>query len=79
VAAVLGLGELIERRLAAQLAGGLPQSGLYDRVIAEVEAPLIRLVLAATGGNQLRAAEVLGLNRNTLRKKLREHGLRAKM
>jgi two-component system nitrogen regulation response regulator GlnG len=78
-ASAAGLGELIERRLAAQLAGGLPQSGLYDRVIAEVEAPLIRLVLAATGGNQLRAAEVLGLNRNTLRKKLREHGLRAKM
>jgi two-component system nitrogen regulation response regulator GlnG len=74
-----GLGELIERRLAHDLAGGLPASGLYDRVIAEVEAPLIRLVLAATGGNQLRAAEVLGLNRNTLRKKLREHGLRAKM
>jgi two-component system nitrogen regulation response regulator GlnG len=74
-----GLGEMIERRLAAQLASGLPDGGLYDRVIAEVEAPLIRLVLAATGGNQLRAAEVLGLNRNTLRKKLREHGLRAKM
>jgi two-component system nitrogen regulation response regulator GlnG len=73
------LGQLIERRLAELLAAGLPEGGLYDRVLAEVEAPLLRRVLAATGGNQLRAAEVLGLNRNTLRKKLREHGLRPKM
>jgi two-component system nitrogen regulation response regulator GlnG len=75
----MGLGEMIEQRLARDLAGGLPAGGLYDRVIAEVEAPLIRLVLAATGGNQVRAAEVLGLNRNTLRKKLQDHGLRPKM
>jgi two-component system nitrogen regulation response regulator GlnG len=73
------LGELIERRLASRLAAGLPEGGLYDRIITEVEAPLLRLVLAATGGNQLRAAEVLGLNRNTLRKKIQQHGLRPKM
>ncbi len=51
---------------------GLPSSGLYGRVMREVERPLIILTLQATRGNQLRAADVLGLNRNTLRKKIRE-------
>ena len=51
---------------------GLPASGLYDRVLREVERPLISLSLLATRGNQIRAAELLGLNRNTLRKKIRE-------
>jgi two-component system nitrogen regulation response regulator GlnG len=50
----------------------LPASGLYDRVLREVEKPLIELSLSATRGNQLRAAKLLGLNRNTLRKKIRE-------
>jgi two-component system nitrogen regulation response regulator GlnG len=50
----------------------LPASGLYDRVVREVERPLIELSLAATKGNQLRAAKLLGLNRNTLRKKIRD-------
>ena len=50
----------------------LPASGLYDRVLREVEKPLITLTLQATRGNQVRAAQVLGLNRNTLRKKIRE-------
>ncbi|MDX1710133.1 MAG: nitrogen regulation protein NR(I) [Rhodovibrionaceae bacterium] len=50
----------------------LPASGLYDRVLREVEKPLIELSLAATRGNQLRAAKLLGLNRNTLRKKIRD-------
>ncbi|MRX51539.1 response regulator [Paracoccus sp. S-4012] len=48
----------------------LPPAGLYDRVLAEVERPLIELTLEATGGNQLRAADLLGINRNTLRKKV---------
>ena len=52
--------------------GGLPPSGLYDRVLREIERPLIQLSLSATRGNQLKAAQLLGLNRNTLRKKLRE-------
>ena len=52
--------------------GGLPPSGLYDRVLREIERPLIQLTLNATRGNQLRAAQLLGLNRNTLRKKVRE-------
>jgi two-component system nitrogen regulation response regulator GlnG len=50
----------------------LPAPGLFDRILREVERPLIALTLEATRGNQIRAAEVLGLNRNTLRKKIRE-------
>ena len=46
--------------------------GIYQHVLREVERPLITGVLAATKGNQLRAADMLGLNRNTLRKKIRE-------
>ena len=51
---------------------GLPPSGLYQRIIEEVEYPLILSVLTATRGNQIKAAELLGLNRTTLRKKIRE-------
>ncbi|MEM7176272.1 MAG: sigma 54-interacting transcriptional regulator, partial [Pseudomonadota bacterium] len=50
----------------------LPPSGLYDRVLREVELPLIAITLSATRGNQLKAADLLGINRNTLRKKIRE-------
>ena len=50
----------------------LPPTGLYERVVREVERPLIQLCLSATRGNQIRAAELLGLNRNTLRKKIRD-------
>ena len=52
--------------------GELPPPGLYDRILAEVERPLITLTLQATRGNQVKAADLLGLNRNTLRKKIRE-------
>ena len=52
--------------------GRLPARGLHQRVMREVERPLILVALEATRGNQLRAAELLGLNRNTLRKKLKE-------
>ncbi len=54
----------------------LPPPGLYDRILRDVESPLIVAALAATRGNQIRAAELLGLNRNTLRKKIRDHKLR---
>jgi len=50
----------------------LPPPGLYHRILREVEGPLIAAALTATRGNQIRAAELLGLNRNTLRKKVRD-------
>ena len=53
----------------------LPPAGVYDRIISEVERPLISICLAATRGNQIRAAQLLGLNRNTLRKKIKDLGL----
>ena len=68
------LSEAVERHLRTYFAahkGGVPATGLYDRLIREIERPLLQLSLAATRGNQVRAAELLGLNRNTLRKKLR--------
>ena len=69
------LGASVESHLRAyfQLHGdALPPPGLYDRILREVELPLIALTLSATRGNQLRAADLLGINRNTLRKKIRE-------
>ncbi|OAB55909.1 nitrogen regulation protein NR(I) [Phormidium willei BDU 130791] len=69
------LGESVERHLRDYFAAHkneLPASGLYDRVLREVERPLIEMTLAATRGNQLKAAKLLGLNRNTLRKKIRD-------
>ena len=57
-------------RYFASFADGLPPDGVYDRLLAEVERPLLRACLSATGGNQLKAAKLLGINRNTLRKKL---------
>jgi two-component system nitrogen regulation response regulator GlnG len=53
----------------------LPPPGVYDRILHEVERPLISICLAATRGNQIKAAHLLGLNRNTLRKKIRDLGL----
>ena len=70
-----GLSQSIEGHLKtyfAALGGALPTPGLYDRVLHEMERPLITLTLQATRGNQIKAAQVLGLNRNTLRKKIRE-------
>jgi two-component system nitrogen regulation response regulator GlnG len=72
------LSGLVERFLASHFADhgeSAPPPGLYDRVIAEVERPLFQLTLAATRGNQVRAAEILGLNRNTLRKRITELGV----
>ena len=69
------LSEAVERHLHGYFAAHrdrIPAAGLYDRVLREIERPLLQLSLAATRGNQIRAAELLGLNRNTLRKKLRE-------
>ncbi len=56
--------------------GASPQVGLYHRVLHDLEAPLIAATLTWTRGNQIKAAEILGLNRNTLRKKIRDLNLR---
>lgn len=55
--------------------GLLPPNGLYDRVVSEVERPLIKICLDYTKGNRLKASELLGINRNTLRKKMKELAL----
>jgi two-component system, NtrC family, nitrogen regulation response regulator GlnG len=69
------LSDAVERHLAEYFSGfkdTLPPPGLYHRVLREIEGPLIGAALAATRGNQIRAAELLGVNRNTLRKKVRD-------
>ena len=69
------LSSAVEHHLRSYFAahdGNLPAPGLYDRVLREMERPLIELSLSATRGNQIRAAKLLGLNRNTLRKKIRD-------
>jgi two-component system nitrogen regulation response regulator GlnG len=73
-----GVADAVELHLARYFAAfgrDLPPDGLFDRVLAEVERPLLRLTLAAVRGNQLKAAKLLGINRNTLRKKLTERGI----
>jgi two-component system nitrogen regulation response regulator GlnG len=70
-----GLSDAVERHLSEYFSGfrdSLPPPGLYHRVLREIEGPLIGAALAATRGNQIRAAELLGVNRNTLRKKVRD-------
>ncbi len=70
-----GLAAAIERHLASYFASfgaELPPPGLYHRVLREIEHPLLSATLAATRGNQIRAADLLGVNRNTLRKKIRD-------
>jgi two-component system nitrogen regulation response regulator GlnG len=60
----------------AKFKGELPPPGLYHRILREVEEPLVNAALAATRGNQIKAAELLGVNRNTLRKKIKDLDLR---
>jgi len=76
----LAFEEMVKAKLAGLLAriDGYPVHDLYDKVLARVERPLFDLVLAHTGGNQVKAAEILGLNRNTLRKKLADLGMEKK-
>src|SRR5262249_137580 len=71
------LEEIVQKRLApfvAKFCEG-PTGDLHKLVLAQMERALFRLVLERTRGNQIKAAEILGLNRNTLRKKLRELGI----
>jgi two-component system nitrogen regulation response regulator GlnG len=67
--------EHLSNYFAAHTGHSLPPSGLYSRILPLVERPLIEQTLKATGGNQLKAAYVLGINRNTLRKKIAELGI----
>src|SRR6185369_11536599 len=71
------LEEVIERKLVECVRGlrDHTSANLYDLMIGLVEKPLLRAVLRETAGNQVRAAQILGSNRNTLRKKLLEHGI----
>ena len=73
------LGLAVERHLSEYFAAhedALPPEGLYSRVLREIERPLLTVSLVATDGNQLKAAKLLGLNRNTLRKKIRDLDIR---
>ncbi len=73
------LAELAENyftRYFSAFGSNLPPAGLYEHMLMEVEPPLLRAALVATSGNQLRAAELLGINRNTLRVKLRERQIK---
>jgi len=72
------IGRAVERYLQGYFASfgrEMPPPGLYQRILAEVEYPLVLASMTATRGNQIKAAELLGLNRNTLRKKIRELGV----
>lgn len=71
------LRDNVERSLANYFShvDGQPISDLYQLVLAEVEAPLLEAVMNYTHDNQTKASEVLGLNRGTLRKKLKQYGM----
>jgi two-component system nitrogen regulation response regulator GlnG len=74
----ISIGQAVERYLQGYFASfghEMPPPGLYQRILTEVEYPLVLASMTATRGNQIKAAELLGLNRNTLRKKIRELGV----
>jgi two-component system nitrogen regulation response regulator GlnG len=78
-----GEGEKLSASVAKHLkryfdlhGGVLPPPGLYQRILREVEGPLIEIALDATGGNQAKCADLLGINRNTLRKKITDLDIR---
>ena len=78
-----GEGEKLSASVAKHLrryfdlhGGVLPPAGLYTRILREVEGPLLEIALEATGGNQAKCADLLGINRNTLRKKITELDIR---
>jgi len=74
------LESLVEMKLRSSMNGieKLDKGDIYDRVLEQVERPLIRYVLEKTRGNQVRAADIMGINRNTLRKKISELGITIK-
>ncbi len=77
-AGVETIAECVDRSLReyfSAINGHQAPVGLHDRILGEAERPLLQRVMEFVGGNQCKAADVLGINRNTLRKKLRLHGL----
>lgn len=77
-----GLGAVVEkylRRFYADAAEAAEQANVYDSVMAEVERRLIAVTLDVTNGNRLKTARILGLNRNTLLKKMRKLNLDDKL
>ena len=74
------LEAIVEAKLRSSMNGieKLDKGDIYDRVLEQVERPLIRYTLEKTRGNQVRAADILGINRNTLRKKISELGIQLK-
>jgi len=77
VAADASLEDIIEKKIHETVGGlhGQSSANLHGLMVALVEKPLLRAVMRETKGNQVRAAQLLGINRNTLRKKLKEHGI----
>jgi two-component system nitrogen regulation response regulator GlnG len=78
-----GEGEKLSSSVAKHLkryfdlhGGALPPPGVYQRILREVELPLIEIALDATAGNQAKCADLLGINRNTLRKKITDLDIR---
>jgi len=78
-----GEGEKLSASVARHLkryfdlhGGALPPAGVYQRILREVELPLIEIALDATAGNQAKCADLLGINRNTLRKKITDLDIR---
>jgi len=67
--------EFIDRYMGANI-DELPEEGIYQKLLPNFERPIVKAALSYTNGNQIKAAEVLGLNRNTLRKKIREQNIR---
>jgi two-component system, NtrC family, nitrogen regulation response regulator GlnG len=75
---IISLELATERYLSRYFAafnGELPPAGLHQRILDEIEKPLLHAALAATNGNQIKTADLLGLNRNTVRKKIRDLGI----
>jgi Fis family transcriptional regulator len=71
------LDEVVSRSLEKYFRDleGTPPNAIYQMVIQAVERPMLEVVMREAQGNQLRASEMLGINRNTLRKKLQHHGM----
>jgi len=72
----VGLSQLIEDKLTCyfnSLNGDKPSEGLYDCILQEVELPLITIALKKCAGNKVKTANLLGINRNTLTKKIKDY------